>query len=202
MSHLRTPTLLLLVGLLLLPGCATLGAKQKLRRDVDRVLEQATLLMGETKVSVDGVPFRSDCSGFVLACYSSIDRRLIDPTIPAKSGTELIFKTLKKQGRIVKGKGKAGDLVFFHNTWDKNGNGLRDDRFTHIGLVESVDPDGRVHFAHYASGVVKKGILSPSRPNLSRDPETRAILNSHIRRRGGRTLAGQLFHRFGRPLSP
>lgn len=201
MPSLRKLLILLLVLQWVLPGCATLRARQKLHNDLREVLDQAVLLMGETKVAVDGVPFRSDCSGFVTACYSSVGLTLVDPTVPAKSGTELIFKTLKKRGRIVaSGRSKPGDLVFFHNTWDKNNNRLRDDRFTHIGLVERVEDDGRVHFVHYASGVVKRGVLSPHQPNRFRDSETGLMLNSHIRRGGGRTLTGQLFFRFGRPL--
>ena len=200
---LRYLLLCLLAFQLVLPGCATVRAKRNMKRDLGRVLDQAVLLLGEKKVRVNGRPFRSDCSGFVTACYSVVDLALIDPTIAASSGTQLMFKTLRKRGRIVPtAQVRAGDLVFFHNTWDKNRNGLRDDPFTHVGMVERVVKDGRVHFVHYASGRVKRGVLTPSRPNLARDPETRDQLNSHIRRGGGHTLAGQLFHRFGRPLPP
>ena len=203
MFHRTTPLLFLLTGTLLLPGCATLKAKRKLRSDVQMVLDQAMDLMGESKVVVGRTPFRSDCSGFVTACYSKVDLLLVDPTVSAKSGTELIYKTLKKRGRIVGvHRAKAGDLAFFHNTWDKNGNRLRDDRFTHIGLVEKVEKDGRVQFVHFASGKVKRGYIAPSSPAQARSREDGRILNSHLRRGGGKTLAGQLLFRFGRPLPP
>ena len=197
----RLPFLFFLTWTLLLPGCATIRAKKTLRNELRTVLDQAIHLMGETKVFVGRTPFRSDCSGFVTACYSRVDLTLIDPSVSAKSGTELIYKSLRKRSRIVGlHAAKAGDLAFFHNTWDKNGNGIRDDRFTHIALVERVDEDGRVQIVHFVSGKVKRGYISPSRPSQSRDKTLGRILNSHLRRGGGKTLSGQLLFRFGRPL--
>jgi hypothetical protein len=199
----RIPLIGLLILTWILPGCATLKAKRKTQRDLQSVLDQATELMGERRIVVKRKPFRSDCSGFVTACYSRVDVTLVDPTVSAKSGTELIFKSLKKRGRIVGvHRAKPGDLAFFHNTWDKNGNRLRDDRFTHIALVEKVDGKGRVQIVHFVSGRVKRGYITPSSPGQARDSSTGRILNSHLRRGGGKTLTGQLLFRFGRPLPP
>ena len=201
MPNKRLPLLFFLAWTLLLPGCATIRAKKKLRTELRTVLDQAIDLMGESKITVDRTPFRNDCSGFVTACYSSVDLTLIDPAVSAKSGTELIYRSLRKRNRIVGVHGaKAGDLAFFHNTWDKNGNGIRDDRFTHIALVERVDEDGRIEIVHFVSGKVKRGYMSPSRPSQARDKGLGRILNSHLRRGGGKTLTGQLLFRFGRPL--
>jgi hypothetical protein len=201
MFDMRLPLLLLLASALVLPGCATVRSKKKLRSEVRTVLDQAIDLMGESKIRIGRTPFRSDCSGFVTACYSRVGMALIDPAVSAKSGTELIFKSLKKRGRIVGVHGaKAGDLAFFHNTWDKNGNRIRDDRFTHIALVERVEGDGRVQIVHFVSGKVKRGYISPAKPGQARDKAGGRILNSHLRRGGGNTLTGQLLFRFGRPL--
>jgi len=197
----RLPLLLLLATVWVLPGCATLRAKKKLQSDLRVVLDQAVDLMGESKVVIGRTPFRSDCSGFVTACYSRLGLALIDPSVSAKSGTELIYKSLKKRSRIVGiNRARAGDLAFFHNTWDKNGNHIRDDRFTHIALVERVEEDGRVQIVHFVSGKVKRGYISPARPGQVRDKAGGRILNSHLRRGGGKTLTGQLLFRFGRPL--
>ena len=158
-------------------------------------------MLGQKKVRVDRKPFRSDCSGFVTACYSTIGTELTDPTQSGKSGTEIIFKSLKKAGRIHnKRRPQAGDLAFFHNTHDRNGNGLRDDRFTHIALVERIDSDGTVYLLHHVSGKVRRDRLNRLHRSVIRDPGSGKEWNSHLRRGGGKTLSAQLLFRFGTPL--
>ncbi len=41
-----------------------------------------------------------------------------------------------------KGKVRLGDLVFFDNTYDRNGDGKFDDRITHVGIVVGFDKEG------------------------------------------------------------
>ncbi len=209
-GHHRQPTrparLLPLGGLLfallfVLPGCATVQKRKQARADLSSVLARAGNLEGHKRVSVGGKKYRNDCTGFVTACYGRVPLDLIAPGTKGKSGTELMFRTLKSRGRIVPaGQAKPGDIVFFHNTWDKNGNGLRDDRFTHVALVVEVDSDGRLQVLHYASGKVKRGYMHPKRRGEARDKNSRRVLNSHVRRGRGRTLMGQLMFAIGRPL--
>ena len=95
---------------------------------------------------------------------------------------------------------RPGDLAFFHNSWDRNGNKLRDDRFTHVALVERVADDGTIRLLHFASGKVKRDVMNLRHKNTARDPDTGETLNSYLRRGGGKVLTGQLFFRFGRPV--
>jgi len=198
----RTVLAVLVCSLLLGAGCATTrGAKKKEVDPLDQVLATAAQLVGETSVMVQGRSFRSDCSGFVCAAYHAINLDLIDPEARGRSGTELLYRTFQKEGRIQSGAAlKRGDLLFFHNTWDRNGNKLRDDRFTHVGLDEAVERDGRATFLHFASGRVKRGVLNLRHPHVSRDPDSGVEWNSHLRRGAGKTLTGQLFFRSARPL--
>ncbi len=164
------------------------------------MLDRALLMLGREDIRLDGRPYRSDCSGFVEASYDSINFNLLDPGVRGVSGTHSLFKSLAGRGRI-KGKDiRPGDLLFFHNTWDRNGNKLRDDRFTHVGLAESVEVDGTVTFLHYVSGRVKRDVLNLKHRNVVRDPVSGRTWNSFLRRGGGRTLAGELFFKSGRPL--
>jgi len=113
----------------------------------------------------------------------------------------MIYRTFKAQKRVHNRKRpKPGDIAFFHNTHDRNGNGLRDDRFTHIALVESVADDGTVRFLHFASGRVQRDHLNRFHRNVARDPDSKKVWNDTIRRGGGKTLAGQLLFRFASPL--
>ena len=167
--------------------------------EVRWVLEAAARLQGATRVAVKGETFRSDCSGFVTACWYAAGRDLVDSEAKGTSGTAQIYDTLSREGRLVDPvHAHPGDIVFFHNTYDRNRNGVRDDRFSHVALVESVDADGTVHYAHFASGRVKRGVLNPRHPDDPIGPGKKPW-NSYLRRGGGKVLAGQLFVGFGRP---
>lgn len=193
------PLLLLLV---FVSGCVTAhAARRKADRDLQRVLDQALMLLGETRVRVGDTPYRSDCSGFVSAVYDSANVALVDEGAGGRSGTEQIFRSLKARGRVHSNKRpNPGDLAFFHNTVDRNGNGVRDDRFTHVAMVEKVNADGTIHLVHFASGKVKRDVMNLFQPNQARDPETGRPTNGYMRRGGGKVLTGQLFFKFGRPL--
>lgn len=183
-------------------GCATTaGARRRARQDVEAVLDQALEMMDAERVRVGHTLYRNDCSGFVDAVFDASGIELVDPGIEAVSGTEAIYRGLQRRGRILRGRtARPGDLAFFHNTWDRNGNKLRDDRFSHVALVERVGPDGAVGLVHFASGKVKRDVMNLRRPGVARDPLTGETVNSYLRRGGGRILSGQLFFRFGRPL--
>jgi cell wall-associated NlpC family hydrolase len=201
MTSLRSVIVLLSI-LVLASGCAT--PRRTVRRgpsDLQRVLDQALMLLGDVTIKVDRKPYRADCSGFVTAVYDAANVRLVDPTVDGRSGTEMIYKSLRDRGRIHNQKvPRPGDLAFFHNTWDRNGNKLRDDRFSHVALVEAVADDGTIQLIHYVSGKVKRDSMNLRHPNEARDPKTGLHWNSFMRRGGGKVLTGQLFFRFGRPL--
>ena len=203
------PLLLLLVALALV-GCgkkkppATSGAQTALQQQLDRVLRAAAALEGKSRVVVDGQTHRADCSGFVGGCYAAIDHQLADPAAGGRSGTEIIFNTLQARGSILGPRmtPRPGDVVFFHNTYDRNGNGARDDKFTHVGLVERVESDGTVWFFHFASGKVKHEPLNLEHPGEARHPVSGQPANAWLRRGRGKVMTGQLFFAYGRPLPP
>jgi len=76
----------------------------------------------------------------------------------------------------------VGDLVFFHNTFDRNGDGRNNDWYTHIGVVESVDNDGDIFVLSYLDGQVSRTHLNLESPNESTD-ENGNVLNTVMRRR-------------------
>lgn len=169
---------------------------------LDRVLTTAVQLEGRSQIVVDGQAHRADCSGFVGACYSAIDHTLGDPAMGGSSGTENIFLTLQSRGGILGPRmtPQPGDLVFFHDTYDRNRNGRRDDRLTHIGLVDRVDADGTVWFFHFASRRVKHEPLNLDHPSEHAHPDTGVPINAWLRQGRGKVMTGQLFFAFGRPL--
>lgn len=164
------------------------------------MIAQANALLGRSQIHVDGKKHRADCSGFVTGVYSGIDLDLIEPGTRGVSGTHILFRSLGGRDRIVGKRIKPGDLLFFHNTHDRNGNRVRDDRFTHVGLATGVDADGTVTMVHFASGKVKRDVLNLKHPSVAKDPATGKPWNSYLRRGRGKVLSGQLFFKAGRPL--
>ncbi|MBK05229.1 MAG: hypothetical protein CL920_15925 [Deltaproteobacteria bacterium] len=96
------------------------------------------------------IRYRNDCSGWVRCVYAHFGVDLFYvPGVRARSGTYLLYNYIKSHGFMHRGTPAAGDLVFWHGTIDRNKNGrLDDDPLTHVGLVEGVDPDGRVRILH------------------------------------------------------
>jgi hypothetical protein len=156
--------------------------------------------------------FRGDCSGFVAAVYEAEGvplRRFMSRVAPRESsGVGAAYQVARAHGSVFGGGGAwpaPGDLVFFHDTFDRNRNGRVDDPFTHIGIVERVE-DGSVTFLHRGGKGVARGKLTLDRPGVARDAAGKA-LNTALRDKrpalpGAPVLAGQLFAAYGRVYPP
>lgn len=150
--------------------------------------------------------YRPDCSGFVLAVHEAEGlplRRLAALAAPGEpSGAAALHRAALRYGVVFGGGGEwpvPGDLVFFHDTYDRDRNGGADDRFTHVGIVESVSK-GTVVFLHRGGKAVVRGMMTPGRPDLARAGDR--VLNTPLREKRGRahgpSLAGALFAGYGR----
>lgn len=157
---------------------------------------------------VNGARFGADCSGFVAAVYEGEGiplRRLAARASPREtSGVAAIHQAVKRYGTVFGGGGEwpaPGDLVFFHDTYDRNRDGRVEDVFTHVGVVEYVT-GGTVVFLHRGSKAVVRAALNVDHPDRAVGPDG-LRMNSPMRERkpplrGGETLAGQLFAGYGR----
>lgn len=154
-----------------------------------------------------GERFGGDCSGFVEAVYAAeglMLRGLMQRAAPGeRSGVAAAWHAVKAHGRVFGAREwpAPGDLVFWHDTYDRNRNGRADDRFTHLGMVEYVE-DGTVTFLHRGGRGVARGVMTPGRPGEASDPDGRR-LNSPIRAtthpvKDGSGLAGALLAGYGR----
>lgn len=104
--------------------------------------------------------YRSDCSGWIRCVYSHLGiDAFAPPNFRSNSGTFLLYHYILNYGTLHKGQPKPGDIVFWHGSVDRNKNGrLDDDPLTHVGLVDKVDPDGRVQLYHAGYGS-KPGVI-------------------------------------------
>lgn len=164
--------------------------------------------LGRSRVEVKGRRYTSDCSGLVRGVYATQRVDLYDGLgeLDGGNGVGRIYTHVVEHGRIHYGPTvHPGDLVFFHNTWDFNRDGLPNDPLTHVGVVEKVEQDGTVTFVSWVSAGVERYRMNLRQPDVHRTADGR-ILNDYMRRKGPgdppvmRYLTGQLFAAFGTVL--
>jgi hypothetical protein len=181
-------------------------------RDEDlssRLASRAEADLGRTGPFVArGERFGPDCSGYVASVYQAEGiplRQLMARAAPGEtSGVAAAVRAARAYGVVFGGGGewpRPGDLVFFRDTYDRNRNGIADDPFTHVGIVERVE-NGSVTFLHHAGRGVTRGTLTLDRPDQGRDENGRelntALRDKRPRIAGAPALAGELFQGYGR----
>ena len=171
-----------------------------------RVVATARRLLGQTSVRWPGQHFPDDCSGLVLGVYASVGVPLTGSARPGDNGVTAVWRWTSARGRLFRtGRPDPGDLVFFHDTYDRDHDGKLDDGLTHIALVESVDADGTVSIIHRVSRGVMRYRMNVDRPTLRSEPGSGRVLNDWLRGSSGKgqaVLTGQLFAVFGSVLPP
>ena len=211
MAHARPAVLAL--GAVLLAGCAGARGASGASPDLSffdlqaRLAARAASLVGHAgEFRIAGGRFNGDCTGFVEAVYEAEGvplRAMMQRVAPdERGGVAAAFRAIEAYG-VVFGAGTwpaPGDLVFWHDTYDRNRNGRADDPFTHVGIVEYV-VDGTVVFVHRGGKAVARGAMDPARPGEA--SAEGVIVNSPIRAKNPRlegmpSLAGALFAGYGR----
>jgi hypothetical protein len=165
----------------------------------------AVRFVGKSRVEVAGRRYNPDCSGFVRGVYASqrVDLYGGLGELDGGNGVGRIYTHVVEHGRIHYGPTvHPGDLVFFHNTWDFNRDGLPNDPLTHVGVVEKVESDGTVLFVSALSRGIERYRMNLQHPDIHKASDGR-VLNHFLRRKGSsdlpgtRYLAGELFAAFG-----
>jgi len=179
---------------------------QELSKTQQLLVEKAHQIIGVEELFVNNRSFSMDCSGTVMAIYwyAGIDLALAFPDYSG-GGTERIYKFLRDKELLYKTElPKPGDIIFWDNTYDKNGNGKPDDYLTHMGMVVSIDNDGNIEYIHenYRKGIIlaKMNLYKPDEYYEIIDGE-KIILNDPMRMRGSpeskKWLSSQLYTDFG-----
>jgi hypothetical protein len=138
----------------------------------------------------------ADAARYVSAIYE-----LNDVAIPADAHSDIpaLYRTCRDaDGTFQDKEPAAGDLAFFHNVRDANGDGRNNDWYTHVALVEKLGKSGTVHLLGYRDGQVRSFVMNLASPDAARDQNGRKI-NDKLRPETEneppytRHLAGQLF---------
>lgn len=172
------------------------------------IVRTAAKLVGARTITSDGRRIAYDCAGVTRAIFLKHGIDLYDgnPGDSDANGVRLIHAHMQQHGRLHQSPiPHPGDLVFFDNTWDFNGDGELNDPLTHVGVVERIDPDGTVIFISRVAAAIQRYRMNLSMPHLHKTAEGR-ILNDYLRRKhptdpddSGR-LTGELFSFFGTRL--
>jgi hypothetical protein len=169
------------------------------------IVQTAAGLVGATTIESNGQRITYDCAGVARAIYLAHGIDLYEGADQGRkaNGVRLIYEHVRKHGRIHRGPMvHPGDLVFFDNTWDSNGDGRDNDPLTHVGIVERVDSDGTIVFISRVADAIERYRMNLAQPHVHRTADGR-ILNDHMRRKrwsdekGTRYLTGELFTAFG-----
>lgn len=142
--------------------------------------------------------FRDDCSGFVMAAHARAGLEL-------SGNSRSLWDDAKEAGTTHQARPRPGDIAFFDDTYDRNGNGRRDDPLTHVAIVLDVERDGTILLAHGGTSQGRTTLrMNLQHPDQRTDAEGR-VLNDPLRARrrgepdGPGHLAGELFRGFARP---
>jgi hypothetical protein len=169
------------------------------------IVRTAAKLVGATTIQSNGRRIAYDCAGVTRAIFlqHGIDLYESSTTDRKANGVRLIYNHIRQYGRFHQGPAvRPGDLVFFDNTWDYNGDGLMNDPLTHVGIVERQKPDGTIIFISRVAGAVERYHMNLGLPHVHKTASG-VTLNDHLRRKdsgdppGTGYLTGELFAGFG-----
>jgi len=174
------------------------------------IVESAARLVGARTITRQGKRIAYDCAGVTRAIFleHGIDLYRGAFTDPKGNGVRLIHNHVRQHGTLLRGSNVSpGDLVFFDNTWDFNGDGTLNDPLTHVGVVERLEPDGTVVFISRVANAIERYRMNLDQPHVHKTAQG-LVLNDYIRRKhptdpdNVARLTGELFSVYGNLLSP
>lgn len=168
----------------------------KARKRGGDVAKAAAYYLGASRLRHGGDSFRYDCSGLVMAAHARAGLQLA-------GSSESMLRMAREAGVFhTRERPWVGDVAFFENTYDRNGNGRLDDPITHVAVVTDVDDDGTVTMVHKGGKGVTRLVMNLHHPADHSDGSAKEI-NGYLRsrrssdRHGTRYLAGELWIGFG-----
>jgi cell wall-associated NlpC family hydrolase len=211
LSYLTLAALLLFF----LAGCGTISYTQNHQQrsrpvekrralsisDRSKLADIAQEALGQPNLTVGNKSFRNDCSGTIRAIFAKAGLRL-GGIIKNRQENDVkaIYRYIQRYGKISKDHPGIGDLVFFHNTYDRSRNGRMNDALTHVGIVEKID-GSTIHFIHHLGQAIIRSSMNLSMPHETYHPRTKKRINHVLRRAQGAYRAytsAELFAGFGR----
>jgi hypothetical protein len=185
-----------------------LSSSAEVARVQEKLAEGGRYVLGRNELVIRGRRFNMDCTGTVLAIYyyAGIDLSR-DFDRYSGGGVMRLYQSLDTQGLVYETRTPVtGDIIFWDNTYDRNGDGQWNDPLTHVGMVMAGSGDGTIEYVHlnYRRGIIIE-YMNLNNPNVHESLEQGAvkIVNSPIRMKQAgkphpeRWLSSQLYRGFG-----
>ena len=125
------------------------------------------------------------------------------PGVKSKPQVREVYRALRAERLTYDRKDpQPGDLVFFHNTVDANGDGRQNDWYSLVGVVEEVRGDGTIAFILPVDGEISRRVMNLKHPEARRLETSGPILNDVLRQKRlddppyAQYLAGELYAGF------
>ena len=174
-----------------------------------KLLEGAEYLVGKTHIIVNNRKYTADCINTILAIYDYAGINLAQEfNLYSGNGVARLYQILDNRGLIyLTEMPVTGDIIFWDNTWDSNGDAEWNDPLTHAGMVVKADQDGNLVYIHYdyIKGIVyaKMNLKNPDKQYIIIDGKA-VMINTPIQMKqkgkehSEKWLAGQLVNAFGK----
>jgi hypothetical protein len=168
------------------------------------IVQTAAKLVGAKTIKSNGRRIAYDCAGVTRAVFLAhgIDLYVGEPNESDANGVRIIHAHIRQEGTFHQGPvAHPGDLIFFDNTWDYNGDGKVNDPLTHVGIVERQESNGTVIFISRVADAIERYRMNLDQPHVHKTADGR-ILNDYLRRKDGNDpantgyLTGELFTQF------
>ncbi len=160
-----------------------------------KIAAAAESFVGDGRLLVGGETYRFDCSGLVEAALATAG-------VDASGSSAMLYEKARDAGLLHRRRQPSpGDVAFFDNTYDRDGNGRLDDELTHTAIVVGVDDAGTVEMVHVGSTGVVRFVMNLKAPHEEAGADGK--LNDFLRARskrdplGTKHLAGELWVGFG-----
>lgn len=153
-------------------------------------------MVGARSIVVSGVKYRFDCSGFVEASLASAG-------LDFQGSTRDLFATARERGLLHRRhRPEVGDVAFFDDTYDRDGDGRFNDPLTHVAVVTEVRGDGTMELVHLGGSGIAKLAMSLRDPEVHKDADGK-LVNDYLRVASSKDshrvhhLSGELWAAFG-----
>ncbi|MBQ9817530.1 MAG: hypothetical protein IJM59_08735 [Proteobacteria bacterium] len=138
---------------------------------------------------------------YVMAIYQINGVDLSKVRKPMPSIAELYQHAFSQKLVYQSTKPAIGDLVFFHNTFDRNRDGRWNDWHSLVGIVESIDQDETISILVYQKDKIERIYMNLKYPELQRGKKGQ-VFNSQLRANEGAQngISSKLFAGFANLL--
>ena len=159
------------------------------------IVQAAASFAAGDPLTVNGKRYRDDCSGLIEAALAAAGGTW--------TGSSASLYDAAREAGLTRRRPRPGDVAFFDNTYDRDGDRRLDDRLTHVAIVENVDRAGTITLIHRGSRGITR-LRMNLRHKHWRDDGEGNVYNDYLRARSKndrprtRYLAGELWVRFGR----